>query len=301
MYIVSTFFIFNKLYNIFCEVRRVTVYWDIMFLINFTIDYIILYSTAKTVFLKRNFFKMILGAAIGGIYGIFIFEKSIVFNILTYILVTLLILYVAFSELNFKIISTFYIISFLFGGISNYLNNMYGVIKMSNGFIFVENNLFAVLMGVILSSFIIVISLKLIKRNVIKHKQIKTVDIFFEGKSVTVSGMLDTGNLLLDPITKYPVILVSFDDIEKIISSDLKKFLEEKENLCVNINRKIINKIRLIPYKNSNSNDVLKGFKPDYIVIKEEDERKITDVIIAVTYNKLSENNEFNAILNPQI
>lgn len=278
-----------------------TVYWDIMFLINFTIDYIILYSTAKTVFLKRNFFKMILGAVIGGIYGIFIFEKSIVFNILTYILVTLLILYVAFSKLNFKIISTFYIISFLFGGISNYLNNMYGVIKMSNGFIFVENNLFAVLMGVILSSFIIVISLKLIKRNVIKHKQIKTVDIFFEGKSVTVSGMLDTGNLLLDPITKYPVILVSFDDIEKIISSDLKKFLEEKENLCVNINRKIINKIRLIPYKNSNSNDVLKGFKPDYIVIKEEDERKITDVIIAVTYNKLSENNEFNAILNPQI
>lgn len=278
-----------------------TVYWDIMFLINFTIDYIILYSTAKTVFLKRNFFKMVLGAAIGGIYGIFIFEKSIVFNILTYILATLLILYVAFSKLNFKIISTFYIISFLFGGISNYLNNMYGVIKMSNGFIFVENNLFAVLMGVILSSFIIVISLKLIKRNVIKHKQIKTVDIFFEGKSVTVSGMLDTGNLLLDPITKYPVILVSFDDIEKIISSDLKKFLEEKENLCVNINRKIINKIRLIPYKNSNSNDVLKGFKPDYIVIKEEDERKITDVIIAVTYNKLSENNEFNAILNPQI
>ena len=81
----------------------------------------------------------------------------------------------------------------------------------------------------------------------------------------------------------------------------MKKFLEEKENLCVNINRKIINKIRLIPYKNSSSNDILKGFKPDYIVIKEEKERKITDVIIAVTYNKLSENNEFNAILNPQI
>lgn len=278
-----------------------TVYWDIMFLINFTIDYIMLYSTAKVTFFKSDFFKMTLGALIGGIYGIFIFEESLLFNFLTYVLVTLLILYVAFSTLNFKIVSTFYIISFLFGGISNYLNNMYGVVKMSNGFLYVENNLFAILSGVLISSFIIVILLKLIKRNIIKHKQIKTVDIFFEGKCVTVSGMLDTGNLLLDPITKYPVILVSFDDIEKIISSDLKKFLEEKENLCVNINRKIINKIRLIPYKNSNSNDILKGFKPDYIVIKDKKERKITDVIIAVTYNKLSENNEFNAILNPQI
>ena len=172
---------------------------------------------------------------------------------------------------------------------------------MSNGFFYIENNLLAVLLGVVLSSFIVVISLKLIKRNTIKLRQIKTVDIFCDGKSVTVSGMLDTGNLLLDPITKYPVILVNFSDIKQIINEDLEKFLEENDNLCVNINRRIINKIRLIPYKNSSSNDILKGFKPDYIVIKEEKERKITDVIIAVTYNKLSENNEFNAILNPQI
>ena len=272
-----------------------------MFLINFAIDYIILYSTAKTLFLKRNIFKILSGALIGGIYGIFAFEKSFVFNALTYIFVTFFILYVTFSKLNFKIVSTFYIISFLFGGISGYLNNLYGVIKMSNGFFYIENNLLAVLLGVVLSSFIVVISLKLIKRNTIKLRQIKTVDIFCDGKSVTVSGMLDTGNLLLDPITKYPVILVNFSDIKQIINEDLEKFLEENDNLCVNINRRIINKIRLIPYKNSSSNDILKGFKPDYIVIKEEKERKITDVIIAVTYNKLSENNEFNAILNPQI
>ena len=278
-----------------------TVYWDMMFLINFAIDYIILYSTAKTLFLKRNIFKILSGALIGGIYGIFAFEKSFVFNTLTYIFVTFFILYVSFSKLNFKIVSTFYIISFLFGGISGYLNNLYGVIKMSNGFFYIENNLLAVLLGVVLSSFIVVISLKLIKRNTIKLRQIKTVDIFCDGKSVTVSGMLDTGNLLLDPITKYPVILVNFSDIKQIINEDLEKFLEENANLCVNINRRIINKIRLIPYKNSSSNDILKGFKPDYIVIKEEKERKITDVIIAVTYNKLSENNEFNAILNPQI
>lgn len=278
-----------------------TVYWDMMFLINFAIDYIILYSTAKTLFLKRNIFKILSGALIGGIYGIFAFEKSFVFNTLTYIFVTFFILYVTFSKLNFKIVSTFYIISFLFGGISGYLNNLYGVIKMSNGFFYIENNLLAVLLGVVLSSFIVVIFLKLIKRNTIKLRQIKTVDIFCDGKSVTVSGMLDTGNLLLDPITKYPVILVNFSDIKQIINEDLEKFLEENDNLCVNINRRIINKIRLIPYKNSSSNDILKGFKPDYIVIKEEKERKITDVIIAVTYNKLSENNEFNAILNPQI
>ncbi len=278
-----------------------TVYWDMMFLINFAIDYIILYSTAKTLFLKRNILKILSGALIGGIYGIFAFEKSFVFNTLTYIFVTFFILYVTFSKLNFKIVSTFYIISFLFGGISGYLNNLYGVIKMSNGFFYIENNLLAVLLGVVLSSFIVVISLKLIKRNTIKLRQIKTVDIFCDGKSVTVSGMLDTGNLLLDPITKYPVILVNFSDIKQIINEDLEKFLEENDNLCVNINRRIINKIRLIPYKNSSSNDILKGFKPDYIVIKEEKERKITDVIIAVTYNKLSENNEFNAILNPQI
>lgn len=278
-----------------------TVYWDIMFLINFTIDYLVLYSTSKAIFLNTNFLKMSLGAFIGGVYGIFIFEQSWIFNIVTYILITLFILYIVFSKVDLKTVLTFYLISFIFGGISNFFNNMYGVIKVSDGFFYIENNIFVIIAGVVLSSFLVIISLKIINRNNIKNNHIKTIDIFMEDKNTTIKGMIDTGNLLLDPITQYPVILASFDSIKEIIPDELKEFLKEGKDISANVNRKYLSKIRLIPYKNSTSNDILKGFKPDYIVIKDEGNKIIKDVIIAISYDNLSDDNEFNAVLNPQI
>ena len=122
-----------------------------------------------------------------------------------------------------------------------------------------------------------------------------------DGKKTEVMGLLDTGNLLLDPVTSYPVILVLYDNVEAVLPDELKEFLKDSSDLSSHLNRRYLKRIRLIPVRNSGSGSILKGFRPDYIVIKDGKNKVIKDVVVAVTYTALSENNEFNAILNPQL
>lgn len=287
-------------YNI-CEVKNLTVYFDVLFLVNFIADYIIIFSTSKAGLINTNYFKIAFGALIGALYGMLVFEISGILSVLANLIVTLIIIYVVFSKIEPKTVALFYIISFIFGGISNYINNLYGVISVSNGFFYIENNISAVILGMLFSSFLLVFLINIIKRNFIKKRQIKLVEIVMDSKKTTVSGLWDTGNLLLDPITGYPVILVIYDRIEKILPDELKEFLKDERNLSSHLNRKYLSKIRLIPYRNSSSEDILKGFKPDYIVIKDKKDKVIKDVIIAVSHTALSKDDEFNAILNPQL
>ena len=121
-----------------------------------------------------------------------------------------------------------------------------------------------------------------------------------EGKSVKINGLFDTGNSLLDPITLYPVVIVEYDKIKEILPAEVREFLKESSDLSFSMNRKYSKKIRLIPYSTVGNNEILKGFRPDYITINGREEH-IKDVIIAVVYNKLSSNNEFDAILHPLI
>lgn len=278
------------------------VYADILFFLNFIIDYLILYSTSKATYIYTKRLRLVSGAVVGGIYGVFMFEKDLflLYNPVAAFVVSLIIIFISFEKINFKLITNFYIISFSAAGTSMFLNNMFGVIRVNNGLFYVENNIYLMVLGVILSSMIVIFVLKMINRSILKHSEIRDVEIFMENKSVTVSGITDTGNLLLDPITQYPVIVVSYNNIKQILPDEINNFLKEGNDLSSSLSRKYINKIRLIPYKNASSDSILKGFKPDLIIIRGPKEKIVKDVIIAVTYTSLSRNNEFSAILNPQ-
>ena len=89
------------------------VYYDIMFLINFTVDYLILYSTSKVGYINTNMLKMLLGAMVGGVYGIFVFEMGNTFNFFGNILTTVIIIYVSFGRVELKTLVIFYLISFV--------------------------------------------------------------------------------------------------------------------------------------------------------------------------------------------
>lgn len=278
-----------------------TVYWDLMFIINFFVDYLIIYSTAKIGYLNTDIYRMFFASLFGGIAGIFVFEIKYSFVFLVYILLSLAINYIAFKKIDFKILITFYIVTFIYGGIGNYVNNLFGVMRVENGFLYFENNIIAVILSITICTFLVIMLLKLFKRCVIKSNLYNEIEIIYEGKNVSVTGYMDTGNLLLDPITQYPVILVDYEKVMDILPEPLKTFLNKGTDLSYSLSRKYLNRIRLIPYKNSSSENILKGFKPDKVIIKGNKDKEVKDVIIAVTYGMLSENKDFDAILNPQI
>ena len=293
-----TFFLLGLLYND-CGGDIMIVYWDVLFILNFFMDYISIYSTAKISGVYISQLRLIISSIIGGICGIFIFSCSFIGII--GIFISILMLYIAFLSLSSKLILIFYFNLFLLNGLGNFLNILIKDGYWINNMFYIDNNLWLTIVGGMLGTFLFIFFLRIFKRRLIKERQIKKVTISFEGRSVEVAGLLDTGNLLLDPYTGYPVILVFYEKIKDILPECLNFYLAENKDLTTNINIRYKNKIRLIPYNTAGETSVMKGFKPDYIILSDEKERMIKDVVIAVIYNKMSENNEFDAVLNPQL
>ena len=117
--------------------------------------------------------------------------------------------------------------------------------------------------------------------------------------------MLDTGNMLKDPITGMPVIIVQkeilkeilpniiLDNLSKIVGGDVPQEVYNDENL------QYITKFRLIPFSSiGKENGMLLGFKAKKIEIEQEDIKKVIDNVIVGIYEKnLSKRNEYNALI----
>jgi len=277
----------------------VIIYWDVLFLINFFIDYMVIYVTAKITGNYTSLLRIAVASIIGAIIGVFAFEK-IFFGVYG-VFISFLMLYIAFSFFDIKSALIFFMVIFILGGISFFINNIFNRIVWIGAVAYTENSLLLSLLFCILCVVSILLFFRLFKRLLIKKNMIKKINIGFEGKNVDLYALMDTGNLLLDPVTGYPVVLVFFEKIKGILPEPLKLFMESENGLLTTMDRKYKNKICLIPYKTAGDESILKGFRPDYVILKDNKERVIKNVIVAVVFKKMSADNEFEAVLNPQI
>jgi len=267
----------------------VIVYADILFMINFIIDYILAYSTSKATYSFTSKKRLVLSSLAGGIYSVFMFEKklSFIYSPPFKIVFSFIIIFISFEIKNIKgflkLLANYYIIAFAVCGTVVFINYFFGVIKMKDGLFYFANNSYLLIPAAVISCAVIVYVLKIINKNNIRSKNKVKIEIYMENKSVAVTGIMDTGNLLLDPITLYPVIVVDYKSISTILPEGIYDFIKEENSLNTVISRKYINKIRLIPYSAVGASSVLKGFKPDLVIIRDKEDKILKDVIIAVS------------------
>lgn len=286
-----------------------TLYVDIIFIENLIMNYVILLSTGIINKEKNNKIMLIISSIIGGIYSIIecIFKIEIYSNQILKLILSVSMIYVAFKANNIKKfikqLIIFYLTSFTFGGCAFFL--LYyikpeQIITDSGKYI-----LKIVVLGAILGFFILHTALRIIRSKVDKKVTIKLIKIFYNNKSHIVKAMLDTGNLLCDPITKVPVVIVEKNELKNIIPQQLLN-INENQMISFNFNyldEQIQTRLKIIPFKSiGNENGILIGFKPDYLEIEFEDEIKsIKDVIIGLYENKLSKSDKYSAIFGLNI
>ena len=141
----------------------------------------------------------------------------------------------------------FYLTSFVFGGCAFAL--LYFVkpqdVLMKNGVYIGTYPIKIALLGGIVGFIITNIAFKIIKTKLKKKDMIYKIKIQIFDKEEEVSAMLDTGNLLRDPISKIPVIIVEKEKLYSIIPAELldnidkiiieKEEVEERENIIIGI------------------------------------------------------------------
>ena len=288
------------------------IYADVIFLMNFCMNFLALFAAGKILGLKLSIKRLSLSSAAGALYCIFTFlydsSQIIIPEMIINIAVSVLMCFIAFnidSLLKFtKIFLIFYSACFMLGGGIEALYYLSGLVKNEN----MGNTEFSVpsVQVIIISAgicaVIVIFTGTLFKR----RSEIKDTEIIigFMDKEVKVNAIIDSGNLLYDPISSLPVIIVNLKSIINLF--DLKtldffmydsvSYLGGSEFTAADQeNIKILQalKFRVIPLKTvAGSSSILPAFTPDYIKIKKNKPGKISvteiNAIIAVD-NRTSE------------
>ena len=288
-----------------------TIYLDIVFFENFILNYIIILSTAIISKSKMKLTSIMLSSTIGGIFSILNYLMNInsLENMVLKIIISILMMLIAFNDYKIKKLIKqllfFYLVSFTFGGIAFMLLffiKPQNIIMKSNHLVGTYPIKITILAG-ILGFVVIFLIEKIIKDRLNKKSMICDLEIFYDGKIRKIKTMIDTGNLLKEPISKNDVIIVEKESLEGIVSKDILenikyilkgKWIQEKNIYSY--------KIKLIPFSSlGNDNGLLLGFKPDYVKIYSDDEITRNDVLIGIYDGKLSKANQYNSLIGLDI
>ena len=293
-----------------------TIYIDVLFLENFILNFIILYAAGLISKTKIKFWKLLIGSLIGTIYVIIYYymRNKIYSNLIIKIILSLVMLYVSFTPKGFKemikIIVFFYLTSFAFGGAA--LGAIYVMdsqkITIQNGVIIGNYTLKTIFLGVAIAFAIVICAFKFVKAKFTKKDLLCNIAIKINQKEIKTRALLDTGNLLKEPITNIPVVVVEhtllegaipkeiLDNIENILGGDLEKISENTKN-------EYMSRLKVIPFTSlGKQNGMLLGLKADGLTVEEEENTKNVDKVIIGIYNKkLSKKDEYKALVGIDI
>ncbi len=295
------------------------IYPDIIFLENLVINYLILQVTAK--FARRNAsnLRIFTGALIGAIYVVALLllpDSSVYYTIEAKILLSLVIVAVTFSPGKIssfiKVLAVFYLSTFVFAGAAFafiYFNPAGGFVKNGVIYMFRDSKWTTLVLSLLTAVIVVRVFWEVIQFKFGKEKLIFPVLITFDKNSIRLSALVDTGNSLKDPLTNMPVVVVEFAAIKNILPEEIKKIFDHnKEDDLNTVTDAVTNsgwhsRFRLIPFTSlGKENGMLLGFKPDYIEIGEEDEKKdVSDVIVGIYNRALSRNEKYRALLSPEL
>ena len=235
-------------------------YIELIFIVNFLLDYMILYGTKRLLKRKNKNIRLLLGSILGSSTSIFLFInitniKLIIIKIFISILMNL----TSFGKKEvLKNTFYFYLISITLAG-SIYLLDLTKI----KDFYFI---ILITITPIIIKTFITEWNnYKLIEKN--KYD----VKIYYKHKEYNLTGFIDSGNRLSSPINNKPIILVN---------------LEIKPN-----------KIIYVPYNTIDSSGIITCFKPDKIIIEEQE---INNCLIGLVKDKIKMKN-INCILPNKI
>ena len=293
-----------------------TIYIDIVLIENLIMNYIILFTTAVVLKIKVNHIRLILASLLGAGYSIIAYMEiiKVYSSIILKIILSVLIIYIAFNPQNIKKMCKdlllFYLVSFVFGGAAFAL--IY-IIKPQN--ILMKNGLFlgtyplkTVMLGAVVAFCIIIGAFAIIKNKISKKDMFCEIEILINQKKIKTKAMIDTGNMLKEPITNVPVIVVEhillYSCMPKEILNNLKEIMGgDFKNIPCDIQEKYISKLKLIPFSSlGKQNGMLIGIRPEYVkVITDEQEKINKNVIIGIYEKSLTKKGEYQALIGIEL
>lgn len=277
----------------------ITVYIDVLFLVNFMINILIIEGTGIITCTDTKWYRSLSSAFIGALYAVWAFFPGmrLAESIVMKLMLSAVLVWVAFgfkSRARFlKLWGSFYLASFIFGGSIIALMSTTGLgsrlgAVYSNGEIYLNlpwRWVFASAAG----TYALVYAFgRIRKRRIANEAAMRQLTIYINGNKVETKAIIDTGNSLFDPITGVPVIVCEHSTLKHIVP-DGDALMEKMSDAGL--------KVRFIPFSSIGKKDgVMPAFIPDRVKIDGYEAKKC---IIGITESTLSKTAEYHALLNP--
>jgi len=259
-------------------VFKMTIYIDLVLFINFAIDFNLLLALNILLKRRKKLERIIIGALFGSLSIFILFiELNSFFLFLFKLSISIIMILITFGYKNFNTfkdnLTYLYVLSIILGGGLYLINNQLGY--KNTGLLFISKDYsINLILIIILTPTLLYLYLKESKKIKLNYSKYYQVDIVFDSGILKLTAFLDTGNKLVCPITKKPIILIE------------KKLINLKKE-----------KIIYVPYTSLNNHNLLKCIKPKYIIINN---KKIKNVLIGLSEEKFNIPG-INCILNERV
>ena len=261
-----------------------TLYIDVYFLINFSVDFLALYFACSMIRMPTTIVRLLLGGTIGAltaIVNLFLSHEILGYSVLFAGFCGMI--FVASRRVSlyrrFKLAFCFSIVEMLLGGL---VHLAYGYLDRNLG----ENADAGIggseHRGLLLLAVIVLLSIGVFKCLVsiftfTGGSTTVEVDIRLNGRRVVTEALVDTGNLAKDPFDMRSVMLVGSDVAEELLNGKL-----ESDDAALRLGGELQRRLRLIPVNFGKRRQLLMGFLPDAVYVGTDKGLQEVDVVIAV-------------------
>lgn len=270
---------------------EIDVYIDVLWVVNFMLDYLLLWLTA--VFTKAYYrqWRVCAGAAAGATYavGIFFAPLAFLYGLAGKLLLSALMVWIALGfrtpKRYLRVLCVFYACSFSLSGacialftFTNLAARVGGI--WSNGVFYINLPLFVLLLSAVLVYAILRTAFFFMQKRQLRGSLIKTLFVIHNGRIAKLRALLDTGNTVREPSSGCGVVLAEWDKIKHLFEDEITG-----------------TPFTAIPYSTIGGGGTLLGFRPDELYLSERGQHPLPELYIGIVNKKIDRAGEYHAVL----
>ncbi|HHY45036.1 MAG TPA: sigma-E processing peptidase SpoIIGA [Firmicutes bacterium] len=288
------------------------IYWDVLLLTNLAVNYIILLAAGKLSYRNISHWRLALSSLLGSVYAVsaLVVPLKAAYSLPARIAFGLFMVALSYPGARgialLRVTLCFFLCSAVAAGTALALQSFGGRIAAQATLFQGE----AVVHWYVVAFSLAVLAALPVLANMngyssLRRLPLMTIEVSIGGKTLGLTGLVDTGNNLRDPVSGLPVIVIDWDALRNLMPPGVSAFfMSTWDAIPAGLPETSVGtRLRLVPYESlSGKMGVLPGFRPDRLaLVGKNGLRVFKNAIVCASQERLSPSGLYQALLHPDL
>jgi len=287
--------------------NKTTVYVDVLLVINYIINLLLILCTAKCVGVSPKRRRIVAAALFGSFCSLTIFFPFMGFFVefclkalISSVLVRIALPWYGLAA-YLRHWFVFFAVNFFFAGIILALWMSFSPrwLTYYNGVVYFNVSISSLLIATIIAYLALLLANRMGRSGRLQGSLCQ-VRIFLGGKICGMTGLVDSGNSLCEPFSGAPVVVCRLEDVEPLLPPQAAEAIREGRFGLLGGSEEAGIPFRVVPYSGVGSKGILPAFAPDRLTIADEHGTWLVDSVYVAVSTKDIGDSRYRAILNPE-